>query len=148
MNMGFLSSEEWEMGDLTLGSLAALTAGAATPTSYLTAINTTLANGSFSARQNGTIDQWESVGNVAATPAVAFHAVTLGESTRAQAHLAQAFVLSAQDRFLTFTVRHADRIIVMRAGQIVEIGNHDTLIQQDGQYARLYQMGMQTGEMV
>jgi ATP-binding cassette, subfamily B, bacterial MsbA len=46
------------------------------------------------------------------------------------------------------TVRHADRIIVMSAGEIVEIGNHDDLIQQDGQYARLYQMGMQTGEMV
>ena len=46
------------------------------------------------------------------------------------------------------TVRHADRIIVMTAGQIVETGNHDDLIQQDGQYARLYQMGMQTGEMV
>jgi ATP-binding cassette, subfamily B, bacterial MsbA len=46
------------------------------------------------------------------------------------------------------TVRHADRIIVMTAGQIVETGNHDTLIKQDGQYARLYQMGMQTGELV
>ncbi len=46
------------------------------------------------------------------------------------------------------TVRHADRIIVMTAGQIVETGNHDDLIQQDGQYARLYQMGMQAGEMV
>ncbi len=46
------------------------------------------------------------------------------------------------------TVRHADRIVVMSAGEIVEIGNHDDLIQQDGQYARLYQMGMQTGEMV
>ncbi len=46
------------------------------------------------------------------------------------------------------TVRHADRIIVMTAGQIVETGNHETLIQQDGQYARLYQMGMQTGGMV
>ena len=85
---------------------AALTTGAATAShaDYLTAINTTLANGSFSARQNGIIDQWESVGNVAAAPAVAFHAVTLGESTTAQAHLAQAFILSAQDRFLTFTV--------------------------------------------
>ena len=46
------------------------------------------------------------------------------------------------------TVRHADRIIVMTAGQIVETGNHNALIQQDGQYARLYQMAMQTGEMV
>ena len=46
------------------------------------------------------------------------------------------------------TVRHADRIIVMTAGQIVETGNHDDLIQQDGQYARLYQMGMQAGGVV
>ena len=82
----------------------ALTAGAPVHTDYLTAINTTLANGSFTAGQNGTIDQWESVGNVATAPAAAFQAVTLGESTTAQAHLGQAFVLSAQDRFLTFTV--------------------------------------------
>ena len=46
------------------------------------------------------------------------------------------------------TVRHADRIIVMTAGQIVETGSHDDLIRQEGQYARLYQMGMQTGEIV
>ena len=46
------------------------------------------------------------------------------------------------------TVRHADRIIVMTAGQIVETGNHDDLILQDSQYARLYQMGMQAGGMV
>ena len=87
---------------------AALTAATATQTDYLTAINTTLTNGSFSVGQNASIDQWESVGNVAATPVVAFHAVTLGESTTAQAHLAQAFILSAQDRFLTFTVSGLD----------------------------------------
>ena len=46
------------------------------------------------------------------------------------------------------TVRHADPIIVMTAGQIVETGNHDDLILQDGQYARLYQMGMQAGGVV
>ena len=46
------------------------------------------------------------------------------------------------------TVRHANRIIVMSAGQIVEAGNHDDLMKQDGQYARLYLMGMQTGHMV
>ena len=45
------------------------------------------------------------------------------------------------------TVRHANRIIVMTAGQIVETGNHDDLMQQNGQYARLYQMGMQTGNI-
>ena len=89
---------------------AGVATGAATAShiDYLTAINTTLTNGSFSVGQNASIDQWESVGNVAATPVVAFHAVTLGESTTAQAHLAQAFILSAQDRFLTFTVSGLD----------------------------------------
>ena len=87
---------------------AAVAAGAATHTDYLTAINTTLVNGSFKADQKGIVDQWESIGNVAAAPAIAFQAVTLGESTTAQAHLVQAFVLSAQDRFLTFTVSGLD----------------------------------------
>lgn len=35
------------------------------------------------------------------------------------------------------TVRAADRIIVMQDGAIVEQGNHDSLSQQDGLYARL-----------
>jgi Matrixin len=85
-------------------------AGAATAvhTDYLTAINTTLTNGSFSAGQNGSVDQWESIGNVTTAPAAASQAVTLGESNTAQAHLGQAFVLSAQDRFLTFTVSGLD----------------------------------------
>jgi len=36
------------------------------------------------------------------------------------------------------TVRSADRIIVMRAGGIIEEGNHDALIAQGGHYAELY----------
>ena len=36
------------------------------------------------------------------------------------------------------TIRHADRIIVLNRGQIVEEGNHDTLMQQGGHYAHLY----------
>lgn len=36
------------------------------------------------------------------------------------------------------TVRSADRIIVMRAGQIIEEGNHDSLLSQGGHYAELY----------
>ncbi|MCA9897285.1 MAG: ATP-binding cassette domain-containing protein, partial [Anaerolineales bacterium] len=36
------------------------------------------------------------------------------------------------------TVRAADRIIVLRDGQIIEEGNHDALLAQNGHYAELY----------
>jgi ATP-binding cassette subfamily B protein len=36
------------------------------------------------------------------------------------------------------TVKSADRIIVMRAGSIIEEGNHDALLSQQGHYAELY----------
>ena len=37
-----------------------------------------------------------------------------------------------------FTVRHADRIIVMREGQIIEQGRHEELLETGGHYAELY----------
>ncbi len=37
------------------------------------------------------------------------------------------------------TVKEADQILVLRDGQIVEAGTHETLIQQNGAYAGLYQ---------
>ncbi len=36
------------------------------------------------------------------------------------------------------TVKSANRIIVMREGSIIEEGNHDSLMQEDGHYAELY----------
>ena len=46
------------------------------------------------------------------------------------------------------TVRHADRIVVLEHGQLVEQGDHQCLLQQDGIYARLWkvQSGWRPGD--
>lgn len=38
------------------------------------------------------------------------------------------------------TVQKADKIVVLEKGEIVEIGNHQTLLEQGGHYAHLYSM--------
>ena len=38
------------------------------------------------------------------------------------------------------TIRGADRIIVLQDGQVIENGNHDTLMASGGSYSRLYQL--------
>lgn len=38
------------------------------------------------------------------------------------------------------TVRHADRILVLQEGKIIERGSHDALVEADGLYARLYSL--------
>ena len=40
------------------------------------------------------------------------------------------------------TVEHADRIVVMEAGKIIEIGNHAKLLADNGFYAKLYKLGL------
>ena len=42
------------------------------------------------------------------------------------------------------TVRHADRIVVIEDGSIVEQGRHDDLLQRHGVYAKLWRV--QAGE--
>jgi ATP-binding cassette subfamily B protein len=44
------------------------------------------------------------------------------------------------------TVRGADRIIVMDKGKIVEDGNHESLLQRDGYYARLHRHQLMRAE--
>lgn len=37
------------------------------------------------------------------------------------------------------TIRHADKIVVMHQGRVVEVGKHEQLLAENGHYARLYQ---------
>lgn len=36
------------------------------------------------------------------------------------------------------TIEHADKILVVKAGQVVESGTHDSLLAQGGVYTQLY----------
>jgi subfamily B ATP-binding cassette protein MsbA len=42
------------------------------------------------------------------------------------------------------TIEHADLIVVMQAGSIVETGTHNQLMAQNGAYAALYQVATQS----
>ena len=42
------------------------------------------------------------------------------------------------------TVQHADRIIMMESGQIIESGTHTELLDKNGAYAHLYRLGFQS----
>jgi ABC-type multidrug transport system fused ATPase/permease subunit len=38
------------------------------------------------------------------------------------------------------TIQNADKIVVLDDGKIVQVGNHNSLMQQEGLYKRLYEM--------
>ena len=44
------------------------------------------------------------------------------------------------------TIRHADKIVVLHAGRIVEMGSHETLLERGGHYSRLYELQFKTQE--
>jgi ATP-binding cassette, subfamily B, bacterial MsbA len=72
----------------------------------------------------------------------------LDEATSALDTESEALVQAALERLMAgrstlmiahrlSTVRHADRILVLEAGRIVESGSHDALVKQGGLYSRL-----------
>ncbi len=72
----------------------------------------------------------------------------LDEATSALDTESEALVQAALERLMTgrstlmiahrlSTVRHADRIVVLEAGRIVETGSHAALVEQGGLYSRL-----------
>ena len=65
--------------------------------------------------------------------------------TRTEIRIQKAFATMMQGRtsFIVAhrlsTIREADVILVMKDGNIIEQGNHETLLQKKGFYAKLYE---------
>ena len=69
---------------------------------------------------------------------------TSSVDTRTEMHIQEAMVNLMKNRTSLIiahrlsTIRDADMIVVLKDGVIAEAGNHDTLLAQNGEYAKLY----------
>jgi ATP-binding cassette subfamily B protein len=81
------------------------------------------------------------------------HVLVMDEATanldvRTEAQIQEALLHLLQDRTAIIiahrlsTIRHVDRIFALKQGEIVETGNHEQLLAQQGLYASLYQLQM------
>ena len=77
-------------------------------------------------------------------PMLILDEATSSIDTRTEIRIQKAFLTMMQGRtsFIVAhrlsTIREADVILVMKDGKIIEQGNHDTLLAQNGFYANLY----------
>lgn len=77
-------------------------------------------------------------------PMLILDEATSSIDTRTEIHIQKAFLTMMQGRtsFIVAhrlsTIREADVILVMKDGKIIEQGNHETLLAQNGFYANLY----------
>lgn len=80
-------------------------------------------------------------------PMLILDEATSSIDTRTEVRIQQAFnrMMEGRTSFIVAhrlsTIREADIILVMKDGNIIEQGNHETLLKQDGFYARLYRAG-------
>ena len=64
--------------------------------------------------------------------------------TRTEVHIQEAMLALMKGRTSLIiahrlsTIRDADKIVVIDGGQVVEAGNHEKLLSENGAYARLY----------
>ena len=77
-------------------------------------------------------------------PMLILDEATSSIDTRTEIRIQKAFLTMMKGRtsFIVAhrlsTIREADSILVMKDGKIIEQGNHDTLLAQNGFYAELY----------
>ena len=70
---------------------------------------------------------------------------TSNVETRTEMHIQQAMLALMKNRTSLIiahrlsTIRDADKIVVLKGGVIVEEGNHEELLEKNGEYAKLYQ---------
>ena len=84
-------------------------------------------------------------------PMLILDEATSSIDTRTEIKIQQAFarLMSGRTSFIVAhrlsTIREADVILVMNNGNIIEQGNHDSLLAKNGFYARLYNSQFETG---